>query len=191
MAKDIKAGKSAKEAKVKSSDEAPRATRGGARAGAGRKSGSGAFGEGTVPMRIPASMAGAVDKALEEFKRRVAQAKLSGASVAPLDMASLGSNALSMASVSPGSPGGKPVDLAKALAKRPESCFAWTAPAAQADIGIQQGDVLVVDRAAKASAGSVVAHWGESGLELSAFKKGDKGAQHWGVAVALVRKLAD
>lgn len=191
MAQNIKAEKSGSGKGQKQASPEPRGKRGGARPGAGRKSGSGAFGEGTVPMRIPASMAPAVDSALEEFKRRVAEAKQAGSELRALDLPSLSGKALSLASVAPGAPSGKPVDIARAVAKRPESCFAWTAPADQPDLGLLAGDMVVVDRSGKAAAGSVVAVWGERGIELSARSKGAKQTEPWGVAVAVVRKLAD
>ena len=168
-------------------DEEKKAGRGGARRGAGRKSGSGAFGEATVPMRIPMSLAAQIDKALNNFKQVVSERKAQTDAIAPLDLASLNNQALKLTGVDPS---GRPVDLAKMMAKNPESCYAWTLDKALPKRGLQVGDVVIVDRSTKRSAHALVAVWSDSGLELVESKEQNKSSPApWGVAVAVARML--
>ena len=172
----------------KQASEPPATGRGGARAGAGRKSGSGAFGEATVPMRIPVSMAKQIEAALEQFKDKFTKAREAGDKVGPVDLNGLDGSAMAIAA---GAPSGKPVDLAKLLAKRPESCFAWTASLDYPSLGVSSGDVLIVDRSCRATSQSLCAYWGNDGIALAKMGKLPKGMDAWGVAVALVRKLPE
>lgn len=158
--------------------------RGGARPGAGRKSGSGAFGEATQPIRVPRALVPSVEQALADYKQRVARAREAGAEVSPVDALAMREGA---ASVAEGAPSGKPLNLGALLASSPESSFAWTASRDIPALGIIVGDLLVIDRSAKASKGSIVAMWGEDGIELS--RALSAGQEAWGVAVGLARRL--
>lgn len=158
--------------------------RGGARPGAGRKSGSGAFGEATQPIRVPLALVAGVERALSDYKERVARAKEAGAGVAPLSKEEIGGDS---ALVAQGGPSGKPVSIGALLAQNPESSFAWTADRDIPALGIFVGDALIIDRAAKAGRGSILAQWGEAGIELS--RAAGEGEAAWGVAVGLARKL--
>lgn len=158
--------------------------RGGARPGAGRKSGSGAFGEATQPIRVPMALVAGVERALSDYKERVARAREAGAGVAPLREEAIG---VDEALIAQGGPSGKPVSIGALLAQNPESSFAWTADRDIPAMGIVVGDALIIDRAAKAEQGSILAQWGEAGIELS--RAVAEGQAAWGVAVALARKF--
>lgn len=179
--------------------------RGGARPGAGRKSGSGAFGEGTVPMRVPISMAADIEKALAELKERVASGERAARSLAPLG----GAKGARLAELGAPAPKGKPVDLTKTLAARPETCCAWRAVEDLPEWGVRRGDVVVIDRSQSVKEGSLGAFWLQGGVELMAVERSAKGVQArrsgakkaaceaaslaelpvWGVAVGLARSL--
>lgn len=187
MAQQRKGGKPQNMEPQMTADESKKAGRGGARPGAGRKSGSGAFGEATVPMRIPMSLASQIEKALEDFKQVVSDRKSQTDAIAPLDLSALNDQALKLTGVDPS---GRPVDLAKLMAKNPESCYAWTLDKALPKRGLQMGDIVIVDRSAKASGNALLAVWSESGLilvESHDQTKSSTGA--WGVAVAVARML--
>ena len=177
-----------KKTNIENEESQARVGRGGARAGAGRKSGSGAFGEATVPMRIPVSLAVQVEAALEEFKVQHLKALQASEQVSPLDLSKLSGSAMSIVM---GSPSGKPLDLANMISKRPESCFAWTSSLDYSSFGVNKGDVLIIDRSCNASSLSLCAYWGNEGIELAKASKLPKGVDAWGVAVGLVRKLTD
>ena len=177
MAQQEKAKKEAKQA----------SGRGGARPGAGRKSGSGAFGEPTVPMRVPASWAPHLEQSLERLKSSVSEGKQAGKSAAAVDWSAPGPAAISASATEPS---GRPVDLGKLLSPRPQSCFVWVAPRDDEALGLREGDAVVIERDAPSSAGALVASWGEAGLSLSIAPKGKKGEPRpWGVAVGVVRRL--
>lgn len=185
------------------------AGRGGARAGAGRKTGSGAFGEGTVPMRVPVSLAEELGTMLGTFKESVAARKGSAQRVGPLSAKALRDKAAELVELAGRSPSGKPVDVLRVLTSRPESCYAWTALGDHAEWGIKSGDTVVIDRLAKAEHGCVGAFWGEGGVELMAIefdgtgargrRSGEGGVERqvetlaelrvWGVVVGLARKV--
>jgi DNA polymerase V len=163
--------------------------RGGARPGAGRKSGSGAFGEPTVPMRVPASWAGELESKLEAFKGLVSSDKEAAKKAGPVDWSAPGPAALA---AGPSQPAGKPVDLCKSMSRHPQACFAWTAPQDDPELGLLKGDTVIIERGAQAEAGSVVAAWGDLGVELSRAPRGKKALESlapWGVAVGVARKL--
>lgn len=187
MAQQRKGGKPQSMEPQVTADESKKAGRGGARLGAGRKSGSGAFGEATVPMRIPMSLAAQIEKALDDFKQVVSERKSQSEAIAPLDLSALNDQALKLTDVGPS---GRAVDLAKLMAKNPESCYAWTLDKAWPTRGLQMGDVVIVDRSAKASANALLAVWSESGLVLVESRDQIKTSPApWGVAVAVARML--
>ena len=178
--------------------------RGGARLGAGRKSGSGAFGEGTVPMRVPMSMAVEIEQALEDLKEHVANGQIAARS-----MSALGGKSQRLAELGAPAPQGKAVDLSKMLASHPETCCAWRAVDDLLEWGVKQGDVVVIDRSQTPHEGSLGAFWFEGGVELMVVERSAQGVQArrcgvkkpaceaasfaelpvWGVAVGLARKL--
>lgn len=194
---------------AKLGEKKAQAGRGGARPGAGRKTGSGAFGEATVPMRVPVSLALEMDELLESFKGQVAAKKNAADALAPVSAGKLRAKAMAVVELAGSSPSGKPVDVARMVAEHPESCFAWTATLDMPEWGIKHGDVVVIDRAGKPVHGCVAAVWVAHGIELvgvqtdaqgaSASKTGAKKPDHqakkitelplWGVVVGLARKF--
>lgn len=193
----------------KSGGAAKTAGRGGARQGAGRKSGSGAFGEATVPMRVPVSLADEVAGALADFKIQVAAAKAGSKALSPMAAPALRAKASALVELAGATAAGKPLDLSKMLAAHPESCLAWTSPQDFPEWGIKAGDVIVIDRARPPAAGSLAAFWVDGAMELlrveegpagaSARRSGSKKPLHqaaaakelpaWGVAAGVARRL--
>ena len=160
--------------------------RGGARPGAGRKKNSGAFGEGTVPMRIPVSAKDAVSKLLDDMKERArtdkeTSSKISVAAIPDVRkglVPSLGQDGC----------GGKPVDLAGLLVKKPESSFfVIVGKAGNLPSGMEEGDYALVDRSAKAVKGCVMATMDGAGC-VSFSTMGPKAPENlWGVVRGVVR----
>jgi hypothetical protein len=201
-------GKTGK-AKPQKAKKATVAGRGGARLGAGRKTGSGAFGEATVPMRVPLSLAPELGAILESFKADVGFKKDAALKVSPLNAKALRDKAAELVEIAGSDPSGKPVDVLRVIASHPESCYAWTAQSDQAEWGIRMGDTVVIDRAGKVKQGCLAAFWQSQGVELLAIeldsqgikarkagsKKYERQAQNivdlqvWGIVVGIVRKV--
>lgn len=117
-------------------------SRGGARVGAGRKSGSGPFGEPTKAVRLPESL---VDKVLLYARQKVFSLPLYGSKViagfpSPADDYLEGS-----------------LDLNEYLIDNPSSTFLVRAAGdSMINIGIFENDVLVVDRSIEVKSGHIV-----------------------------------
>ncbi|MES2983852.1 MAG: translesion error-prone DNA polymerase V autoproteolytic subunit [Pseudomonadota bacterium] len=117
---------------------------GGARKGAGRPKGKGRFNEPTKPMRVPLSMVGLIqdfaegdgpDMGLPLYSSRV-QAGYPSAADDHIETR---------------------IDLTRHLVKQPSSTFLVRASGdSMIDAGIRDGDLLIVDRNAKAVNGKVV-----------------------------------
>ena len=133
--------------------------RGGVRPGAGRKPGSGAFGEPTVPVRIPASRLPAVRSWLAQWNRANpnARARPFTDRPRPLPLPLYGSR------VAAGFPSPaddhleKPLDLNEHLVRHPAATYFVRVEGDSMDgAGIRNGDILVVDRALEPRSGSIV-----------------------------------
>ena len=160
-------------------------------------------------MRVPVSLARELDDILESFKNNVAAKKEGAQKIAPLSAKALRDKAAELVELAGKSPSGKPVDVLRVLARRPESCYAWQALGDQPEWGIRSGDTVVIDRAAKPEHGSIGAFWREDEVELMALEVGETGAkarragskkfelqadsmdglQVWGVVVGIARKV--
>jgi hypothetical protein len=83
----------------------------------------------------------------------------------------------------------QPLDIKKALGIKQESSFAWVAPSGFEALGVESGDVIIVDRSTPALKSSLCLYWNETGIEIiRGFTPGDT-KKPWGVAVVLSRKI--
>ncbi len=141
-------------------------SRGGRRLGAGRKSGSGRYGETTKVMRIPVSCVGEVKKMLLEFPR-IAKPEPGRTKVEaffwPDLQASLNERTLYATRVAAGMPSPAEdytegvLDLNEHLMRNPETTFfVRVSGDSMIDAGIHPGDLLVVDRGLRPATGKVV-----------------------------------
>ncbi len=181
-----------------------KSARGGARAGAGRKPGSGAFGEKTVPMRIPVSLAQEVERELQRRRDEIAKGKGLARDARPIQWKPLG---IPAAGKEPGDP--EWLDLGREMAPSAASSWAMRMPEDWEEEGLRQRDWAIVDRAAKLREGDLVAalregapvaarlerdgeRWilrGPGGAALAeAPSPEDLGA--WGTIVSLARRLS-
>lgn len=140
---------------------AVRPTRGGARSGAGRKPGSGPFGEPTVPLRVPVSRLPELRARLENWRRPP-----SGASPSPRAFTSR-PRALALplyaSRVAAGFPSPaddhleRPLDLNEHLVRHPAATYFVRVEGDSMDgAGICPGDILVVDRSLEPKSGAIV-----------------------------------
>ena len=117
-------------------------TRGGARPGAGRPKGQGKYGEATVPMRVPQSLAGQVGRFVAARGYRLplyASPVAAGYPAAAEDHIDAR------------------IDLAEALVPHPASSFLLRVRGdSMVGAGIHEGDMLVVDRSIAPTHGKVV-----------------------------------
>lgn len=139
--------------------------RGGVRQGAGRKTGSGRYGEATVVMRLPKSFAEEVKKILLKFPE--SPENTSGATrvkevLTPL-LLEKQPRTLYASRVSAGSPAPATeeaeatLDLNAHLMKNPEATFFVRVNGdSMVDAGIQPDDLLVVDRSLAPGSGKIV-----------------------------------
>jgi len=141
----------------------PQSKRGGRRPGAGRKSGSGTFGEQTKPVRVPESQLPAVLRFLDEHRaRRIEQVVMDSvfhpaSNPPPVRLPLFGSK------VQAGFPSpaddyvAEQLDLHKLLVKREAATFYVRVQGdSMVGAGIQQGDLLVVDRSVEPADGKIV-----------------------------------
>ena len=116
--------------------------RGGKRKGAGRPKGKGPWGEKTKPLRIPISLMEAVTKFLDKRGYRL-----------PLYASRVPAGSPSM----PADEIERITDLNSMLLKNPEACFLLRVEGdSMINAGIQEGDILVVDRSQTPASGKIV-----------------------------------
>jgi DNA polymerase V len=136
-----------------------KSTRGGARPRAGRKFGTGHYGEPTAPVRVPASRLPLVRGWLEQIAKEFAEGRVRPVARRPaaLILPLYGSR------IAAGFPSPaddhleKPIDLNEHLAPHPAATFVVrVAGDSMVGAGIQNGDLLVVDRAREARSESIV-----------------------------------
>lgn len=124
--------------------------RGGARVGAGRKKNSGAFKEGTEPIRIPSSLASEIKLILNEVKKRK-----NGADIGKLhDLIRSKSTGIMMPMDN-----GEVIDVADLIvdAKHAMNCFALIINEDQLDHGLKIGDCVIFNKTRKPKKGDLVA----------------------------------
>lgn len=185
-----------------------KSARGGARAGAGRKPGSGAFGEKTIPMRVPVSLAEEIAKALGDLRESLAKEKEDGKGARPANGRRLALPAFGGKGFPKPESWGPIFDLgAEAVPNAASSC-AVRACGEWAGEGILEGDWAIADRALPIEPGDWVAaaprgeariarvrreggSWilhGADGRTLSQAESLD-GLAAWGKVVSIVRRL--
>ena len=139
--------------------KAEKAKRGGARAGAGRKPGTGLYGEPTVAVRVPASRLLLVKGWLERVAREGSDGRVRPVAPRPVALALpfYGSR------VAAGFPSPAddhlegPIDLNEHLVAHPAATFVVKVEGeSRVGAGIRNGDLLVVDRSREAKSGSIV-----------------------------------
>ncbi len=140
--------------------------KGGARQGAGRKSNSGAFGEKTIAKRLPVSLATEVDRILDVWKEKKANAEiLMGDSLNQLG--SLYQSSLNLPLFSSRVQAGFPspaddhldasLDLNQHLIQHPAATFFVRASGnSMINAGIHNNDILVVDRSLEPKHGNII-----------------------------------
>lgn len=138
------------------------AERGGKRPGAGRKAGSGTYGEATVQMRVPASQAPAVADFLAAFRAR-REKNVPDELLYPSPAPSRLQRPLFLGKVPAGFPSPaddyveRRLDLNEHLVRHREATFfARVQGDSMTGAGIHDGDLLVVDRALEPVSGKVV-----------------------------------
>lgn len=137
--------------------------RGGRRAGAGRKAGSGSFGEPTRPLRVPESQVASVLDFLAAYRASRNDPAVAGevyrpaAQPRPLRLPLFGSK------VQAGFPSpaddyvAEQLDLHQLLVKREAATFYVRVQGdSMVDAGIREGDILVVDRSITPADGKIV-----------------------------------
>lgn len=160
--------------------EKKKSSRGGARAGAGRKKGSGAFGEQTVPMRVPVSLAPHVEKALMDLRERATAEKELGQSARRMRETEIRLPVLGGAAFPKEEALGPFFDLGKEAIPNAASSYAVRANIAVggndwADHGIFDGDWAIVDRSASLSCGDLVAAGIDGAARLSRLSEAEGG----------------
>ncbi|WPL16593.1 LexA repressor [Thiorhodovibrio winogradskyi] len=156
------------------------ASRGGARPGAGRKPGSNSYGESTVPVRIPRSQVPTIQHWLETLKRPMNSPSLH----LPDPKAPPQSWPLFQARIPAGFPSpadddlDDAIDLNTHLVRHPAATFFLRVQGeSMTGAGIQDGDLVIVDRAEEPRAGSVVVAALDGELTLK-FLQRDSSTQH-------------
>ena len=138
--------------------------RGGARAGAGRKPGTGRFAEPTVVKRIPASLVPALDTWLGDVARLQAERTALPPDAMASTVPALPATILLMADpVRAGFPSPAASYVQKRLdfndylvSNAPATIAVYAAGNSMTDAGIDDGDMLVVDRSREAGHGNIV-----------------------------------
>lgn len=132
-------------------------THGGKRKGAGRPVGRGPWKEKTIPMRVPVSLKAGVDKYLEKrgYNLPLYSSRIpAGSPTAPVD---------DVEAV---------IDLNTLLLKNPDSSFLLRVTGdSMIDVGIHDGDLLVVDRSVEATNGKIVAAMVDGEATVKRLKK--------------------
>ena len=154
------------------SDTSP-AGRGGSRPGAGRKRGSGPFGEPTQPVRLPVSAVPAVRAWLASLAAPPAAGTLSSAAAGPsvLPLPLYGSRiAAGFPSPADDDLEGT-IDLNAHLIRHPAATFFLRVQGdSMIGAGIRDGDLLVVDRAREVKSGAIVVAAVDGELTLKRLK---------------------
>jgi DNA polymerase V len=137
--------------------------RGGKRPGAGRPKGTGKYGEPTVPVRVPVSLAGEISNWVRGGGRGI---PLYGASVRA-----------GLATAADDFIEGR-VDLHDYVVKHPDATFMVRVQGpSMRDANIQDGDLLVVDRSLPAMDGKVVVAAIDGDLTVKTLRRGKKGVE--------------
>lgn len=142
------------------------AKHGGKRPGSGRKTGSGSFGEPTVAVRVPVSQKGAISNFLEQIKKNHPEARLPETSLGILQPAQ-GFIPLHLPLFGHRIPAGFPspaddyiedrLDLNEYLVQHKEATFFLKVTGhSMVGAGINDGDLLVVDRSLEPAHGAIV-----------------------------------
>lgn len=141
-------------------------TRGGARPGAGRKANSGMFGEKTIAKRIPVSLVQKVDQFIHSLKGGAQQSNFKvGANLKELGALAASNLNLPLFSnrVSAGFPSPADdhleasLDLNQHLIHHPAATFFVRASGnSMINAGINNNDILIVDRSLEATHGSII-----------------------------------
>ncbi len=161
--------------------------RGGSRAGAGRKPGGGAFGEPTVPVRVPQSQAAAVIDWLEQFRHQAGPRLAAGdraGEARPLQGGPARTFPLFASRVPAGFPSpaddylDRGIDLNEHLILNRESTFilrvsGWS----MRDAGIFDGDEIIVDRSLPPRDGAVVVAVVDGELTVKRLRRGPGGVR--------------
>ena len=150
--------------------ESPPRSRGGARPGAGRKRGSGPFGEPTVPLRLPIS---AVPVVRAWLAGRTAAAPGTPAALQPqVQPLPLYGSRIAAGFPSPADDDLEgPLDLNEHLIRHPAATFFLRVQGdSMTGAGIRDGDLLVVDRAREPKSGSIVVAAVDGELTLKRLK---------------------
>lgn len=191
--------------------------RGGARPGAGRKSGTGPYGESTQAIRIPISQVAATQIFLEQY--RVLKKVDSLSAMPPVSFPFIGSAQplpLYASRVRAGFPSPaddyleRHLDLNEHLIRHPEATFFLRVQGdSMVGEGIHDGDLLIVDRAEKPAHGMIVvaAVYGELTVKKLSVRQGqvalvaahpdyppiqireDTGFEIWGVVTNVIHKV--
>ncbi|MBD9363773.1 LexA family protein [Methylomonas fluvii] len=138
--------------------------RGGKRQGAGRKSGTGTYGETTKAIRVPESLVPAIKTLLDEQRRQFEQLARTSASVfVPAANPSKLAMPLCVGKVAVGFPlqadyyVDKTLDLNELLVQKPAAtCFIRAPGVSMLGAGVHPNDILVVDRSIEPVPGKIV-----------------------------------
>lgn len=137
--------------------------RGGKRAGAGRKAGSGSFGEPTRPVRVPESQLASVLDFLAAYRASRNSPALAGEVYRPVSQPRPLHLPLFGSKVQAGFPSpaddyvAEQLDLHQLLVKREAATFYVRVQGdSMVDAGIREGDILVVDRSITPTDGKIV-----------------------------------
>lgn len=191
--------------------------RGGARPGAGRKSGTGPYGESTQAIRIPISQVAATQIFLEQY--RVLRKAENLSAMPPVSFPFIGSAQplpLYASRVRAGFPSPaddyleRHLDLNEHLIRHPEATFFLRVQGdSMVGEGIHDGDLLIVDRAEEPAHGKIVvaAVYGELTVKKLSVRQGqvalvaahpdnppiqireDTGFEIWGVVTNVIHKV--
>jgi DNA polymerase V len=134
-------------------------SRGGSRPGAGRKPGTGSYGEPTEPIRVPVSLLPAVRAMLKTAGKPLAHPDVKTPPAVPVTLAL----PFYTSRVAAGLPSpaddhqGDALDLNEHLVRHPNATFIVQVQGnSMTGAGIQHGDLLVVDRALEPRSGTIV-----------------------------------
>ncbi len=159
-----------------------RATRGGARPGAGRKPGSNAYGEPTVPVRIPRSQVPTIQHWLAMLKRAPAKSRPQHPDPqAPPQAWPLFQSRIPAGFPSPADDAlDDVIDLNTHLVQRPAATFFLRVQGeSMTGAGIQDGDLVIVDRAEAPRSGSIVVAAIDGELTLKRLERNTTTGEVW------------
>lgn len=137
-------------------------TRGGQRIGAGRRPGTGKYGEKTRPLRVPESLVDAVQAFVETkgYRLPLYTSRVEAGFPSPADDYSEGT-----------------LDLNELLIKNPSATFYVKAQGkSMIEAGISEGDLLVVDRSVDVVSGKIVIAVVNGELTVKRFQKKPDGS---------------